>query len=81
MKCNCKKHWIELKEKTPDGIEYRYYRCEKCGEEIVDIEQLENIAREYKNFLERVEKAWKKYKEGKFKSCTKEEFLRKLKKL
>ena len=32
---------------TPEGVEYDYYRCRKCGEEIVDMEQLHTVAEKY----------------------------------
>ena len=35
---------IEKSAKTPEGIEYNYYKCEKCGEEIVDMKQLHKVA-------------------------------------
>ncbi len=38
----------ELKAKTPEGIEYSYYRCGKCGEESVDLKQLHNVAESYR---------------------------------
>jgi len=38
----------EMKASTPDNISYRYYQCEKCKEEIVDMKQLEDVAREYR---------------------------------
>ena len=38
----------ELKTKTPEGVEYSYYRCKNCGEEIVDMKQLHNVAQKYR---------------------------------
>ena len=38
----------DLKTKTPEGIEYSYYKCEKCGEEIVDMKQLHEVAEKYR---------------------------------
>jgi len=38
----------ELKAKTPEGVEYSYYKCKKCGEEIVDMKQLHEIAEKYR---------------------------------
>ncbi len=38
----------ELTAKTPEGIEYMYFKCEKCGEEIVDMNQLHNVAEKYR---------------------------------
>lgn len=39
---------VELTGKTPEGVKYRYFRCGKCGEEIVDMRQLHNVAQKYK---------------------------------
>lgn len=39
---------IELSSKTPEGVNYRYFRCEKCGEEIVNMEQLHDVAEKYR---------------------------------
>ncbi len=39
----------ELKAKTPEGIEYAYYKCTKCGEEIVDMKQLHTVADTYRS--------------------------------
>ena len=44
----CKIKMKELKNKTPEGIEYNYYRCYKCGEEILDMKQLHNVAEKYR---------------------------------
>lgn len=44
--CNGMMH--ESKAKTPEGIEYSYYKCEKCGEEIVDMKQLHEVAEQYR---------------------------------
>lgn len=38
----------ELKDKTPEGVEYTYFKCTKCGEEIVNMEQLHNVAQKYR---------------------------------
>ena len=48
-KCSeCRGKMRELKAKTPEGVEYRYFKCEKCGEEIVDMKQLHNVAQKYR---------------------------------
>jgi hypothetical protein len=48
-KCSeCKGKMKELKAKTPEGVEYRYFKCDKCGEEIVDMKQLHDVAKEYR---------------------------------
>ena len=48
-KCTeCKGTMQEFKAKTPEGIEYSYYKCKKCGEEIVDMKQLHAVAEKYR---------------------------------
>ena len=48
-KCSeCKSKMIETSSKTPDGVEYDYYRCNKCGEEILDVGQLGAVAKKYR---------------------------------
>jgi len=37
-----------LKAKTPEKVTYEYYRCNKCGDEVVDINQLHAAAEKYK---------------------------------
>lgn len=38
----------ELKSKTLEGIEYSYFKCNKCGEEILNMSQLHNVAEKYR---------------------------------
>jgi predicted RNA-binding Zn-ribbon protein involved in translation (DUF1610 family) len=41
----------EIKEqaaKTPEGVGYKYFKCRKCGEEIVDMKQLHDVAQKYR---------------------------------
>ena len=45
----CKGNMKELSAKTPEGFEYKYYRCDKCGEEILDMSQLHNVADKYRS--------------------------------
>lgn len=48
-KCSeCNGKMKELKAKTPEGIEYQYFKCEACGEEILNMEQLHNVAESYR---------------------------------
>lgn len=48
-KCSvCEGKMEELKAKTPEGVEYCYFKCGKCGEEIVDMKQLHNVAQKYR---------------------------------
>jgi len=44
----CKGIMVEKTAKTPEGISYDYFKCNKCGEEIVDIKQLHNVAKKYR---------------------------------
>ncbi len=34
--------------KTPEGVKYAYSRCGKCGEEILDMKQLHEVAQQYR---------------------------------
>ena len=33
---------------TPEGLEYKYYKCKKCGEEVLGMKQLHAIAEKYR---------------------------------
>ena len=59
-KCSeCTGMMKELTDKTPEGIEYAYYKCLKCGEEIVHMQQLHDVAEKYrtiKNYHVKVSK-------------------------
>lgn len=48
-KCSdCGNEMEDLEAKTPEGIKYDYFRCNKCGEEVLDITQLHSVAKKYK---------------------------------
>jgi predicted RNA-binding Zn-ribbon protein involved in translation (DUF1610 family) len=48
-KCSeCRKQMEEKKAITPEGISYKYFKCSKCGEEIVDMKQLHEVAEQYR---------------------------------
>ncbi len=48
-KCSeCNGKMEELSAKTPEGVEYSYFKCKSCGEEIVDMKQLHNVAEKYR---------------------------------
>ena len=48
-KCSeCSGEMKSLKAKTPEDIEYSYYKCKECGEEIVDMKQLHEVAESYR---------------------------------
>ena len=44
----CKGQMIEHNAKTPEGVTYNYFKCDKCGEEIVDMKQLHKVAEKYR---------------------------------
>jgi len=31
-----------------EGVEYKYFKCSKCGEEILDMSQLHSVAQKYR---------------------------------
>ena len=37
-----------MSAKTPEGVDYSYFKCKKCGEEILDMAQLHNVAEKYR---------------------------------
>jgi len=48
-KCSeCKGEMKELLGKTPEGVEYKYFKCNKCGEEILNMNQLHKVAEKYR---------------------------------
>ena len=48
-KCpECRREMEELEAQTPEGIKYNYFKCNKCGEEILNMNQLHNIAEKYR---------------------------------
>ena len=38
----------EFEAKTPENIRYNYYKCENCGEEILDMKQLHSVTEQYR---------------------------------
>jgi len=44
----CKRKMEEHLGKTPEGVKYSYWKCGKCGEEILSMEQLHNVAKKYR---------------------------------
>lgn len=48
-KCSeCNGKMAELTDETPEGVGYKYFKCEKCGEEIVNMKQLHDVAQVYR---------------------------------
>ena len=37
----------QLKAKTPENVDYNYYKCKNCGEEIVDMKKMNEVAKRY----------------------------------
>ena len=49
MNCaKCKNKMTNMEGITPEGFEYSYSKCEKCGEELVDLKQLHQVANKYR---------------------------------
>lgn len=44
----CKGKMVEHQDKTPEGFSYTYHKCNSCGEEIVDMKQLHQVADKYR---------------------------------
>lgn len=50
-KCSeCNGFMKELKNITPEGIEYKYFKCKNCEGEILNMGQLHNAVQRYKLF-------------------------------
>ncbi len=48
-KCSkCKGKMKELTGKTSEGVNYDYFRCNKCNDEILNMAQLHNVAGKYR---------------------------------
>src|SRR3989338_7266307 len=48
-KCaECRGEMRELSAKTPDGVAYSYFKCGKCGEEVLSMSQLHVVAGKYR---------------------------------
>ncbi|MBI3052006.1 AbrB/MazE/SpoVT family DNA-binding domain-containing protein [Candidatus Woesearchaeota archaeon] len=48
-KCSeCRGEMKELSARTPEGVEYKYFKCNKCGEEMLNMSQLHNVAEKYR---------------------------------
>ena len=48
MKCTkCSGKMAEKKDITNDGVEYTYFECKNCGEQIVNMKQLQEMAARY----------------------------------
>ncbi len=49
MNCTkCAGKMVERKGTTPEGFEYKYSKCTKCDEEIVNMKQLHSVAQKYR---------------------------------
>lgn len=48
-KCSdCNGKMEEKEATTPEGFRYHYYKCIECGEEIIDLKQLHEVADKYR---------------------------------
>lgn len=48
-KCSeCGSGMWEFAAETLEGVKYEYYHCSKCGEEIIDTNQLHAVAEKYR---------------------------------
>lgn len=48
-KCwECGGKLIEMRAQHPDGVPYRYWHCIKCGDEVLDMKQLQESAKIYR---------------------------------
>lgn len=45
---DCRGKVVQKVGKTPESVAYKYYRCNKCGEELLDMKQLHAVAEEYR---------------------------------
>lgn len=49
-KCsNCGGKITEKIAKIGEAVNYKYFKCRYCKEEILDMKQLHNVAKKYKN--------------------------------
>ncbi|MBU1203922.1 MAG: AbrB/MazE/SpoVT family DNA-binding domain-containing protein [Nanoarchaeota archaeon] len=44
----CKGIMAKKSAKTPEGVGYDYYKCRKCGEEVLNMKQLHEVAEKYR---------------------------------
>lgn len=48
-KCwECGGNRVELTSKDPDGVVYKYWKCVKCGDAVLDMDQLHEAAEQYR---------------------------------
>ena len=48
-KCSeCSGKLKELVSFTPEGVQYKYFKCSECGDEILNMEQLHSVADKYR---------------------------------
>ncbi len=45
----CSGKMKEMASKTPDGVPYNYFKCRKCGEEVLNMAQLHLVTDKYRN--------------------------------
>lgn len=42
---------IELIDRDPDGVVYKYWKCMKCGDAVLDMDQLHEAAEQYRRLM------------------------------
>lgn len=51
-KCwECGGRRIELIDRDPDGVVYKYWKCTKCGDAVLDMDQLHGAAEQYRKLI------------------------------
>ncbi|MFH1649253.1 MAG: hypothetical protein ABIA93_01765 [Candidatus Woesearchaeota archaeon] len=49
MTCwRCEGELVEKTAKTPDGVPYNYNHCSRCGENVLDMNQLHEVGEKYR---------------------------------
>ncbi len=63
MKCKICGGSVEVKKGVmeEDGVEYEYFRCSKCSEEYLNMDQLEKVAVEYRKLKDAKEVTFQKW--------------------
>ncbi|MFH0955262.1 MAG: AbrB/MazE/SpoVT family DNA-binding domain-containing protein [Candidatus Micrarchaeota archaeon] len=46
---HCKTDMVTKEDQMKDGLPYEYWKCPNCGDEIVDMKQLHEVAEKYRN--------------------------------
>ncbi len=46
VNCNCGGKYVVAKATSEEGVEYEAYRCDKCSDELLDMQQAEKFYRQ-----------------------------------